>query len=148
MNYKDSFVNAFVFPVHLNSLFHMNKLHGSGFEQGDSLRSAPRRARSALLEMVAAQGLLAAIPPERVGLDGEYDHSGLAKRVQQTLQLALGEESVAQLEIAQRGKVVIVRGHGLESCLVRQVTRLTLEIEGADFVEVDDRQAVTRPQVA
>jgi hypothetical protein len=126
----------------------MNKFHGSGFEKVDSLRSAPRRARSALLGMVAAHGLLAAIPPERVGLDGEYDHSGLAKRVQQTLRQALGDEFVAQLEIAQRGKVVIVRGNGLESWLVRQVTRLTLEVEGADFVEVDDRRVDDRQTAA
>jgi hypothetical protein len=126
----------------------MNKLHGSGFEKVDSLRSAPRRARSALLGMVAAHGLLAAIPPERVGLDGEYDHSGLAKRVQQALRQALGDEFVAQLEIAQRGKVVILRGDRLDSRLVRQVTRLTLEVEGADFVEVDDRQIAACPQVA
>lgn len=126
----------------------MNKLHGSGFEKVDLLRSsAPRRARSRLIGLAAANGLLAAIPPERVGLDGEYDHSGLAKRVQRALQQALGDESVAQLEIAQRGKVVLVRGPCLDAWLVRQITRLILEIDGADFVEVCDRE-MSQPQVA
>jgi hypothetical protein len=127
----------------------MNKLHGSGFEKVDALRSGvARRSRSSVMGLTATRGLLSAIPPERVGLDGEYDHSGLAKRVNQRLRQVLGDELVAQLEIAQRGKVVIVRGDGLEGWLVRQVIRLTLEIEGADFVEVNDRQAAARPQVA
>ncbi|NJN49798.1 MAG: hypothetical protein HC805_08585, partial [Alkalinema sp. RL_2_19] len=61
--------------------------------------------------------LLAQIPPERVGLNGEYDHSGLAKRVQLALQQRFGA-AIAHLEIAQRGRVVILTGKSLDSRLV------------------------------
>jgi hypothetical protein len=126
----------------------MNNLHGSGFDKGDFLRgSGPRRAGNAVIGLAAANCLLSAIPPERVGLDGEYDHSGLAKRVDRDLRQALGDTTVDQLEIAQRGKVVIFCGQSLDARLVRQITRLTLEIEGADFVEIVDRTSVL-PQVA
>ncbi len=97
--------------------------------------------------LAAANCLLSAIPPERVGLDGAYDHSGLAKRVARSLRQVLGDATVAQLEIAQRGKVVIVRGQALDARLMRQITRLTLEIEGADAVEIFDCQ-LALPQVA
>jgi hypothetical protein len=124
----------------------MNNLHGLGFEKGESLRGAgPRRAWRTM--MGKANCLLSAIPPERVGLDGEYDHCGLVKRVDVALRSALGDEPVAQLEIAQRGKVVIFRGKSLDVWLVRQITCLTLEIEGADFVEVFDSETLV-PQVA
>jgi hypothetical protein len=120
----------------------MNNLHGFGFEGSDLRRhSAARYAAS-----VAAVGLLAAIPPERVGLDGQYDHSGLVKRVDLALRQSLGDASVAQLEIAQRGKVVVFRGKSLDDRLVRKITCLALAIEGADWVEVVD--IARQPQVA
>jgi hypothetical protein len=126
----------------------MNNLHGSGFEKGDFLcSSVPHRAWNAVMGLAAANCLLSAIPPERVGLDGEYDHSGLAKRVARSLQQTLGDATVAQLEIAQRGRVVILRGQSLDHRLVRQITRLSLEIEGADCVEIVDCASVL-PQVA
>jgi hypothetical protein len=126
----------------------MNNSHGSGFDEGDFLRgSVPHHAENAVIGLAAANCLLSGIPPERVGLDGEYDHSGLAKRVDRGLRQALGDATVDQLEIAQRGKVVIFGGHSLDPRLVRQITRLTLEIEGADFVEIVDRTSVL-PQVA
>jgi hypothetical protein len=121
----------------------MNNLHGSGFEKGDFLgRSVPLRVWNVVIGLAAANCLLSAIPPERVGLDGEYDHSGLAKRVARSLRQTLGDATAARLEIAQRGKVVIFRGQFLDARLVRQITRLTLEIEGADFVEIFDSQPV------
>jgi hypothetical protein len=126
----------------------MNNLHRVGFESSDlRRRSGPFRAWETMLALAAANCLLSAIPPERVGLNGEYDHSGLAKRVDLVLRQQLGDESVAQLEIAQRGKVVIFHGTALDAWLVRQITRLTLEIEGADFVEVFDSARVMQPVI-
>ncbi|MFM2430405.1 MAG: hypothetical protein RLZZ511_1618 [Cyanobacteriota bacterium] len=94
-----------------------------------------------------AVGLLGQIPPERVGIHGEYDHAGLAKRVTLALQQEFDASLVAQLAISQRGRVVLVYGQGLETRWVRQVTRLILTIDGADYVEVFDT-AQTRQLVA
>jgi hypothetical protein len=122
----------------------MNNLDGLGFEAVDARdRAGQRWAWPSVVARLADDCLLAAIPPERVGLDGEYDHFGLVKRVQLALQQELGEESVAQLEIEQRGKVVIFRGKSLDARFVRQITRLTLAIEGTDFVEIVDGEAPT-----
>jgi hypothetical protein len=137
-----------LFSCASNSLFHMNNIqrlgHGLGFEKmasGD--RAGQRWAWPSVMARLADDCLLAAIPPERVGLDGEYDHFGLVKRVQLALRQELGEESVAQLAIAQRGKVVIFRGQALDARFVRQITRLTLAIEGTDSVEIFDGETLT-----
>jgi hypothetical protein len=72
------------------------------------------------------------IPPERMGLNGEYDHSGLAKRV----------------AIAFRGHfdsdVVILRGH-IPNPQLNALVDVALGIEGAEFVEY---QAIGLDQAA
>ncbi len=82
--------------------------------------------------------LLRGIPPERVGLDGEYDHAGLAKRVRLTLCQHLGASIVDCITISQRGRVVILVGAMLSAQLVQQLVELSLSAEGAAFVEVHD----------
>ncbi|WP_264324788.1 hypothetical protein [Romeriopsis navalis] len=115
----------------------MNNFHGLGFHKANLLRSSEHRQTwPSDMELAVAQGLLSQIPPERVGLNGEYDHSGLAKRVQLALQQKFDATIVAQLEIAQRGKVVIISGKSLDDLQVRQMTKIALEIDGADFVEI------------
>ncbi len=75
------------------------------------------------------------IPPERVGLNGEYDHAGLAKRVYAALRHQWDPLMVDRLRISQRGQVVILSGQ-VESqdcldCIIEQI----LHLEGAAFVE-------------
>jgi hypothetical protein len=78
---------------------------------------------------------LANIPPERIGLQGEYDHSGLAKRVQQTLRQHIGEP-IGMIRVSQRGQVVIIVGPIATSHLMRQLAEITLTVHGAAFVEI------------
>jgi hypothetical protein len=78
------------------------------------------------------------IPPERIGLDGEYDHAGLSKRVQVAVHQQLGEAIVAGLKISQRGCVVICTGKSLTHQLARQLRELILQVEGCAFVEIYD----------
>jgi hypothetical protein len=126
----------------------MKHLHGSEFaaakvEAAKLLsQSSWPYARQSCVD--SAPCLLSQIPPERVGLNGEYDHAGLAKRVRLVLQQKLGKEVVAQLDIAQRGKVVVFHGTSLDARFIRQITHLALALDGADFVEVFDRTTMTR----
>ncbi|MFE4107855.1 BON domain-containing protein [Almyronema epifaneia] len=76
-----------------------------------------------------------AIPPERVGLRGEYDHQGLAKRVQQHFRRRFKAE-VAGISVRQRGRVVILRGQVASEALIDQLVRTAMQIEGADAVEL------------
>jgi len=48
------------------------------------------------------------IPPERVGLQGEYDYNGLAKRVSLSIQQQFDESATQFVRVLQRGAVVVL----------------------------------------
>lgn len=77
------------------------------------------------------------IPPERVGLNGEYDHSGLAKRVLRAFQQNLEPSELDSLRVTQRGTVVVVIGKNLNQSLIRRLVKLALKVEGATDIEVN-----------
>jgi hypothetical protein len=75
------------------------------------------------------------IPPERIGLNGEYDHSGLAKRVAVCFRERFTSELVEHLEISQRGCVVILQGTIPSAQVLNALVGVALDVEGAEFVE-------------
>lgn len=77
------------------------------------------------------------IPPERVGLNGEYDHSGLAKRVLQALQNRFSAQDLQQLRVMQRGKVVVFVGGVASLEVLGEVVSIARQIEGAIDVETN-----------
>ena len=74
-------------------------------------------------------------PPERIGVYGEYDYNGLAKRVMQCFRQRAGDE-VAQLKVRQRGCVVILTGVVSSRRLLTRLVRLANTVEGAALVEL------------
>ena len=74
-----------------------------------------------------------AIPPERRGLEGEYDYFGLSKRV--THRLRSQVDGLRQLKVRQRGRVVLLSGKVCSAALLRDVVKLVLSIDGVDAVE-------------
>lgn len=81
--------------------------------------------------------ILGTIPPERVGLHGEYDHSGLAKRVSRLLSEQFEPAEVAHLRISQRGTVVVIVGKIANPRLVGRVVSAALTVRGAADVEIN-----------
>jgi hypothetical protein len=81
--------------------------------------------------------LFTAIPPERVGLDGEYDHDGLAKRVSVVFgqNFELGE--LGELRISQRGSVVVLMGEVPNQRLLIKLVTLAMNVSGAVDVEIN-----------
>jgi osmotically-inducible protein OsmY len=79
--------------------------------------------------------LFATIPPERVGLNGEYDHSGLAKRVALAFQENVSAEEIANLRVTQRGRVVILMGEVANKRLLNRLVSLAMQVDGATGVE-------------
>ena len=74
-------------------------------------------------------------PPERIGICGEYDYNGLAKRVKQLFQQHFGDE-VAELKVRQRGCVVILTGFISSRRLLNRLVNLANTVEGAALVEL------------
>lgn len=79
---------------------------------------------------------LDAIPPERMGLHGEYDHNGLAGRVRYQCSQVFGLDAISQLKIRQRGSVVVLYGCVPSKALLERILRLAIQAEGATSVEL------------
>lgn len=74
-------------------------------------------------------------PPERIGICGEYDYNGLAKRVAHYFNASITED-ISQLKIRQRGCVVILTGSVTSRRLLNRLIDLAITVEGAALVEI------------
>ena len=81
---------------------------------------------------------LTTIPPERIGLQGEYDHYGLAKRIQAGFKGRLGRVEAAKVSIKQRGGVIILSGQVDCRDILDDLIAIALHAEGTTHVEVCD----------
>lgn len=81
--------------------------------------------------------LFQTIPPERVGLQGEYDHQGLAKRVMLAFRQEFAFMELSGLRVTQRGAVVVIMGKILSQKMLVKLVNLALATSGAADVEVN-----------
>jgi hypothetical protein len=73
------------------------------------------------------------IPPEKVGLDGKFDESGLAKRVAKALDDAGISDSVG-LWVAQTGSTVVLKYNPDAEGVLAQAEKVAQGVEGASAV--------------
>ncbi|MGI8504625.1 MAG: phospholipid-binding protein [Hassallia sp.] len=89
-------------------------------------------------ESVAADDSGEEIPLERVGLNGEYDQSGLAKRVA----LAFDEDSqfddIDSLYVAQTGSTVVLKGEVPSQDILDEMVAIAQDVSGATDVNTDE----------
>ena len=93
--------------------------------------------RSLIRSSASPASLFHSIPPERVGLQGEYDHHGLAKRVGLKIRQSCAAEQLGHLRISQRGSVVVLMGKIANQRLLIKLVNLALSTTGAADVEVN-----------
>jgi len=74
-------------------------------------------------------------PPERIGICGEYDYNGLAKRVAHCFRESVTED-ISQLKIRQRGCVVILTGRVASRRVLNRLIDVAITVEGAALVEI------------
>jgi osmotically-inducible protein OsmY len=74
------------------------------------------------------------IPPEKVGLDGKFDESGLAKRVAKALDDAGISDDVG-LWVAQRGNVVVLKYNPDAESVLARAEQVAKSVEGAGSCE-------------
>ena len=75
------------------------------------------------------------IPPERVGLNGEYDHRGLEKRAKQALSQSFQPTEMADLVLSQRGRVLVLQGRVDNQPLLDRMLNILMQLSGVDTVE-------------
>ncbi len=104
----------------------LSRLFGKGEEE-----KAAAAPPVAVQEAAAQQS----IPPEKVGLDGNFDESGLAKRVAKALDDANISDDVG-LWVAQTGSVVVLKYNPDAEGVLEQAKQVALSVDGATDVQV------------
>jgi hypothetical protein len=77
------------------------------------------------------------IPPERLGLRGEYDENGLAKRVALAFDRDPILEDVDTLYVAQTETTVVLRGSVPNRDILNRMVMVAREVHGTGDVETD-----------
>ena len=103
----------------------LGKLFGKSEEE--KAAAAPRVA-----VQTAAQKQ--SIPPEKVGLDGKFDESGLAKRVAKALDDADIADNIG-LWVAQTGSTVVFRYNEDARSILAKAEQIAKGVDGATAVE-------------
>lgn len=76
-----------------------------------------------------------AIAPERVGLNGEYDQSGLAKRVAAAIDQDAQLRDVDTVWVAQTGGTVVFKGKAPSQAILDRIESVARGINGATSVD-------------
>ncbi|MDB9526890.1 hypothetical protein PN498_12900 [Oscillatoria sp. CS-180] len=74
------------------------------------------------------------IPPEKVGLDGKFDESGLAKRVAKALDDAGISDDVG-LWVAQKGDTVVLKYNPDAESILARAEQVAKRVDGAGGCE-------------
>jgi osmotically-inducible protein OsmY len=85
----------------------------------------------------AASSATQSIPPERVGLNGEYDQSGLAKRVALAFDEDPQLDDIETLYVAQTGGTVVLKGKVPSQDILSRMVSVARGVNGATGVETN-----------
>ena len=75
------------------------------------------------------------VAPERVGLNGEYDQSGLAKRVALAFDQDPNLGDIDTLWVAQTGSTVVLKGKAPDQQILNQMVSIARGVDGATDVD-------------
>ncbi len=79
----------------------------------------------------------AEIPAERLGLNGEYDQSGLAKRVAQAFDENPALDDIETVWVAQTGSSVVLKGKVPSQDMLNSLVSVASGVNGASGVNTD-----------
>lgn len=103
----------------------LSKLFGK--KEEDKAAAAPQFS-------VQSVAVAKSIPPEKIGLEGSFDESGLAKRVAKALDDANISDNVG-LWVAQTGSVVVLKYNPDAKAVLTQAKEIAMKVEGATEVK-------------
>lgn len=114
----------------------LKRIFGIGKKEAkpqQSVQSVPRA--SAPASSAATSPSTQTIPPERVGLDGEYDESGLAKRVALAFDNDPQLDDIETLWVAQTGTTVVLKGKVSDRAILNKMVSVARGVDGAASVD-------------
>jgi osmotically-inducible protein OsmY len=77
-------------------------------------------------------------PPQQIGLEGEADENGLAKRVALALDQDSQLQDIPTLYIEQNNSTVLLRGTAPDQITLTKVITIAQGVEGATAVNADE----------
>ncbi len=107
-----------------------------GMEHSQQGRSSAQQATSTV-EATATQSQ-GDIPPERVGLNGEYDQSGLAKRVALAYDGDDQLKGIETLYVAQSGGIVVLKGQVPNQDILHRMVSVAKGVHGTSNVDTHE----------
>lgn len=97
----------------------------------------PKNAPSFSTQPQPQAGNTQQVPPERMGLNGEYDQSGLAKRVALAFDQDPTLDDIDTLYVAQTGSTVVLKGRVPSQELLNKMVSIARGVHGASSVETN-----------
>jgi osmotically-inducible protein OsmY len=113
----------------------LKRLFGLEKPQDAEVNPVPQAVEAAQ-ETDVAPAATESIPPERVGLNGEYDQSGLAKRVALAFDQDGEIDDIDTLWIAQTGSTVVLKGEVPSQDILSKAASVARSVNGADDVDI------------
>lgn len=92
------------------------------------------QAKVTSLQVVASEE---SIPAERIGLNGEYDQSGLAKRVALAFDSDAAIDDIETLYVAQTGSTVVLKGKVPDRQILDKMVSVARSVSGATDVDTN-----------
>jgi osmotically-inducible protein OsmY len=74
-------------------------------------------------------------PPEYMGLEGEYDENGLAKRVAAAFDRDSQIEDMETLHIVQNGSTIVLEGSVPKQAILEHITDVAASVDGTKAVD-------------
>jgi osmotically-inducible protein OsmY len=105
------------------------------FGHEDKPAEGPALEAAAAPEAVAAAASVEAIAPERVGLNGEYDQSGLAKRVAHAFDQDQAVANIETVWVAQTGSTVVLKGEVPTQDELNRLVEIANNVNGTSAVD-------------
>lgn len=98
--------------------------------------ATPQPQHQAPAQQAAPQTAQQTIPPERIGLNGEYDQSGLAKRVAKAFDAEPELADNERVWIAQTGGTVVIKGDVPNQHELNLMINIAQKVHGATGVDI------------
>jgi len=117
----------------LKRLFGLEKLENQETVDAPAYQAPVAEAQS----QAQPAGNTETIPPERMGLNGEYDQSGLAKRVAQAFDANPDVADIETVYVAQHGTTVVLKGTVPSQEIVNRLVTIAKGVKGATGVETN-----------
>ncbi|MFN6566945.1 BON domain-containing protein [Dendronalium sp. ChiSLP03b] len=114
----------------------LKRLFGLEKPQNAQVNPAPQPVPQAA-STEAVSTATQSIPPERLGLNGEYDQSGMAKRVALAFDQDQQLDDINTLWVAQTGSTVVLKGQVPSQEILNKMISVARSVNGATDVDTN-----------